>query len=46
LLVEKQAIINFGWTIDDYENADYYSLLEILNAKEMKDRAVDPMSLL
>ncbi|WP_431462447.1 hypothetical protein [Streptococcus uberis] len=46
MLVEKQAILNFGWTIDDYENADYYKLLEVLNAKEAKDRVVDPMLLL
>jgi hypothetical protein len=43
-LAEKQALINFGWTLDEYEDADYYRLNEVLAAKEVKDRAVDPMA--
>jgi hypothetical protein len=43
-LAEKQALINFGWTLDEYEDADYYRLNEVLAAKEAKDRAVDPMA--
>ncbi|QBX16211.1 hypothetical protein Javan237_0013 [Streptococcus phage Javan237] len=39
-------MINFGWTIEEYNNADYYDFMEILSAKEVKDRVVDPMSLL
>jgi hypothetical protein len=39
-------LINFGWTIDEYEEADYYRLGEIMAAKEQQDRAVDPMSFL
>jgi hypothetical protein len=45
-LAEKQALLNLGWTIDEYENADYYRLNEILSAKEPQDRVVDPMSFL
>ncbi len=45
-LAEKQALINLGWTIDEYEDADYYRLNEILSAKEPQDRVVDPMSFL
>ena len=43
-LAEKQALINFGWTLDEYESADYYRLNEVLAAKEAKDRVVDPMA--
>ena len=43
-LAEKQALINLGWTLDEYEDADYYRLNEVLAAKEAKDRAVDPMA--
>ncbi|EHJ57176.1 hypothetical protein Javan648_0013 [Streptococcus phage Javan648] len=39
-------MINFGWTLDEYNNTDYYELLTILKAKEVDERESDPMSLL
>lgn len=38
-------MLNFGWTLEEYDNADHFELLEVLNAKEEKDRKVDPMTL-
>jgi hypothetical protein len=43
---EKQALIFLHWNLDDYEEADYYRLNEVLSAKEEKDRPIDPLSLL
>lgn len=45
-LAEKHALMNFGWTLDDYENADFFRLMEVMTAKEVEDRPVDPMTLL
>ena len=45
-LAEKEALMNLHWTLDDYENADFYKLQRVLNAKEEKDREIDPLSLL
>jgi hypothetical protein len=45
-LIIKQALINFGWTIDECNDTDYYELMSIMSAKEAEDRVVDPLSLL
>lgn len=35
-----------GWTMGQYEDADFYRLNEILSSKEPEQRVVDPSSLL
>jgi len=42
-LAEKNIILNWHWTMEQYEEADYYRMFEILNAKEEKERDVDPI---
>lgn len=44
-LSAKNALLNFGWTIEQYEDADFYRLNEIMLAKEKKDRVVDASTL-
>lgn len=43
--VKKNALLNFGWTIDEIDEADYFELLDIMSAKDEEDQEVDPMSL-
>lgn len=43
-LTKKQSIVYFHWTMQDFDNADHYELLETLSAKEKKDRVVDPLA--
>ncbi|MDN5269526.1 MAG: hypothetical protein [Bacteriophage sp.] len=45
-LIAKQALSAYGWTLEEYYETDFYDLMNILGAKEVKDRPVDPMSLL
>lgn len=40
---EREMMIQFHWTIDQYENADYYRLGEVMSAKARDDRAIDPL---
>ena len=40
----KRAIEQFGWSIETFDNADYYRFNQIMAAKEQKERAVDPLS--
>ncbi|WP_226999158.1 hypothetical protein [Schleiferilactobacillus harbinensis] len=35
-------MVNMHWTSDQFWNADYFGLMELLNAKPEKDRPVDP----
>lgn len=44
--VKKNALLNFGWTIDEIDEADYFELLDIMSAKDEEDQEVDPMTLL
>ena len=41
-LTKKQAAMYFHWSMQDYDDADYYELLEMMSARETKDRPVDP----
>lgn len=41
-LAEKAALLNLHWSIQAYEDEDFYRLNEILAAKEPEDRLVDP----
>lgn len=43
---EKQAISNFGWSIDTFDETDYYRMSEVMSAKGQNNRAVDPLSAL
>ncbi|BAP85954.1 hypothetical protein LOOC260_114180 [Paucilactobacillus hokkaidonensis JCM 18461] len=45
-IAERDCLLNMHWTLDQYEQADYFALNEILSAKDKKDRVVDPMSLI
>jgi hypothetical protein len=39
---EKNVITNLHWSIEQFDNADYYELARILRAKDRKDRPADP----
>ncbi|MCT2909518.1 hypothetical protein EFT87_12740 [Schleiferilactobacillus harbinensis] len=39
---KKQAVIYFHWSLKDFDDADYYEMLEMMSAKDKKDRIVDP----
>ncbi|WP_258457777.1 hypothetical protein [Schleiferilactobacillus harbinensis] len=38
----QNTMVNMHWTSDQFWNADYFGLMELLNAKPEKDRPVDP----
>lgn len=40
----KRAIEQFGWSIETFDNADYYRYNEIMKAKEHKERPADPLT--
>ncbi|MCT3189196.1 hypothetical protein EFO75_07510 [Limosilactobacillus reuteri] len=40
----KHAIEQFGWSIETFDNADYYRYNEIMKAKEHKERPADPLA--
>lgn len=42
----KHALQYLHWTAKEYDEADYYRLNEILSAKEINERIVDPLTLL
>lgn len=44
-LFAKNALMNLHWSLDQFYDTDYFELMEVLNAKEEKDRLVDPLSL-
>ncbi|WP_235808970.1 hypothetical protein [Schleiferilactobacillus harbinensis] len=35
-------MVNMHWTSDQFWNADYFGLMELISAKPEKDRLVDP----
>ena len=39
---KKQAVVYFHWSLKDFDEADYYEMLEMMSAKDKKDRIVDP----
>ena len=41
---EKNIITNLHWSIEQFDNADYYELSRILQAKERSERPVDPIT--
>ena len=32
----------FHWSMQDFDDADYFEMLEMMSAKDKKDRIVDP----
>lgn len=40
--MKKQAVMYFHWSMQDFDEADYYEMLEMMSAKDKKDRPVDP----
>lgn len=45
LFVEKNALLNLHWTMDQFGKADFFKLQEVLNAKGKEDHLVDPLTL-
>lgn len=41
--MSQQAMINFGWTPEQFDNVDHYRLTEIMSAT--KEAEIDPASL-
>lgn len=39
---KKQAVVYFHWSLKDFDDADYFEMLEMMSAKDKKDRPVDP----
>lgn len=39
---KKQAVVYFHWSLNDFDDADYYEMLEMMSAKDKKDRLIDP----
>ncbi len=40
--MKKQAVMYFHWSMQDFDDADYFEMLEMMSAKDKKDRPVDP----
>lgn len=40
--MKKQAVMYFHWSMQDFDEADYYEMLEMMSAKDKKDRPIDP----
>jgi len=38
--------VNLHWDLDAYDNTDYFRMMELMNAKEKKDRDIDPADML
>lgn len=45
-LYAKDVIINLHWTTEQFDETDYYRLMQVFNAKEKKDRQLDPLDLM
>jgi hypothetical protein len=45
-LSAKAALLNLHWSIEQFDEANFYRLNEILAAKEPEERPVDPLTLL
>ena len=41
-LMKKQAVMYFHWSMQDFDDADYFEMLEMMSAKDKKDRPIDP----
>jgi hypothetical protein len=41
-LSKKQAVVYFHWSLTDFDDADYFEMLEMMSARDKKDRPVDP----
>lgn len=41
-LSKKQAVVYFHWSLNDFDEADYFEMLEMMSARDEKDRPVDP----
>lgn len=39
---KKQAVVYFHWSLKDFDDADYFEMLEMMSAKDKKDRPIDP----
>ncbi|MFT8581109.1 MAG: hypothetical protein ABF743_07105 [Schleiferilactobacillus perolens] len=39
---KKQAVVYFHWSLQNFDSADYYEMLEMMSAKSKKDRPIDP----
>ncbi|AWR92443.1 hypothetical protein DMC16_15655 [Lacticaseibacillus paracasei] len=39
---KKQAVMYFHWSLQDFDDADYFEMLEMMSAKDKKDRPIDP----
>ncbi|OIK89941.1 hypothetical protein, partial [Oenococcus oeni] len=44
-LFAKNAMQYWHWGLDEFFDTDYYELIEVMSAKEKKDRVQDPMNL-
>lgn len=42
-LFAKDTLINLHWTPDQFDDSDYFRVMDILAARPAKDRPVDPM---
>ncbi|MFT8762067.1 MAG: hypothetical protein ABF857_12510 [Lacticaseibacillus paracasei] len=40
--MKKQAVVYFHWSMQDFDDADYFEMLEMMSAKDKKDRPIDP----
>lgn len=40
--MKKQAVMYFNWSMQDFDDADYFEMLEMMSAKDKKDRPIDP----
>ncbi|RHX74782.1 hypothetical protein D2U14_01370 [Lacticaseibacillus paracasei] len=39
---KKQAVVFFHWSLNDFDEADYFEMFEMMSAKDKKDRPIDP----
>jgi hypothetical protein len=40
--MKKQSAMYFHWSMQAYDDADYYEMMEMMSSRETKDRPVDP----
>jgi hypothetical protein len=40
--MKKQAVIYFHWSMQDFDDSDYYEMCNMMAARDEKDRPVDP----
>lgn len=44
-LNQKHAIQEFGWTLEQYDETDFFELNEVMASKERDERVQDPLSI-